>query len=80
VSCLCPGPTRTEFGEVAGFGGSGLFDKVAMDARTVVAAGLAGLDRNKAVVIPGVVNKVGAVSGRFAPRSVVRRIAGAIKY
>ena len=27
VSCLCPGPTRTEFGAVAGFGGSGLFDR-----------------------------------------------------
>ena len=26
VSALCPGPTRTEFGEVAGFGGNGLFD------------------------------------------------------
>ena len=23
VSCLCPGPTRTEFGDVAGFGGNG---------------------------------------------------------
>jgi short-subunit dehydrogenase len=80
VSCLCPGPTRTEFGNVAGFGGNGLFDKVAMNAAEVVKAGLAGFDRNKAVVIPGVVNKIGAVSGRFAPRSVVRKIAGAIKY
>jgi short-subunit dehydrogenase len=80
VSCLCPGPTRTEFGDVAGFGGNGLFDKVAMNAPEVVKAGLEGLDKNKAVVIPGVVNKVGAVSGRFAPRSVVRKIAGAIKY
>ena len=32
VSCLCPGPTRTEFGDVAGFGGNGLFDRVAMNA------------------------------------------------
>jgi short-subunit dehydrogenase len=80
VSCLCPGPTRTEFGEVAGFGGSGMFDKTAMGAEEVVTAGLDGLDKNKAVVIPGVLNKVGAVSGRFAPRSVVRKIAGAIKY
>ena len=32
VSCLCPGPTRTEFGEVAGFGGNGLFDRVAMES------------------------------------------------
>jgi len=80
VSCLCPGPTRTEFGEVAGFGGSGTFDRVAMDAPAVVAAGLRGLDRNRAVVVPGLVNKIGAASTRFAPRSVVRRIAGAIKY
>jgi len=80
VTCLCPGPTRTEFGEVAGFGGSGMFDRVAMDAPTVVDAGLKGLDKNKAVVVPGVVNKIGAQSTRFAPRSVVRKIAGAIKY
>jgi short-subunit dehydrogenase len=80
VTCLCPGPTRTEFGEVAGFGGNGLFDRVAMESSGVVKAGLDGLDKNKAVVIPGIVNKVGAFSGRFAPRSVVRKIAGSIKY
>jgi short-subunit dehydrogenase len=80
VSCLCPGPTRTEFGEVAGFGGNGLFDRVAMDAAAVVRTGLAGLDKNKAVVVPGLVNKLTANSGRFAPRSVFRKIAGAIKY
>ena len=41
---------------------------------------LDGLDRNKAVVVPGLVNKLTANSGRFAPRSVVRKIAGSIKY
>jgi short-subunit dehydrogenase len=80
VSCLCPGPTRTEFGDVAGFGGNGMFDKVAMNAPEVVKAGLDGIEKNKAVVIPGLINKAGALSGRFAPRSVVRKIAGAIKY
>jgi short-subunit dehydrogenase len=80
VSCLCPGPTRTEFGEVAGFGGNGLFDRVAMDAPEVVAAGLRGLDGNKAVVVTGLVNKLGAASTRFAPRAIVRKIAGSIKY
>lgn len=80
VSCLCPGPTRTEFGEVAGFGGNGLFDRVAMNAREVVEAGLNGLDSNRAVVVTGWLNKIGAASTRFAPRSVVRKIAGAIKY
>jgi hypothetical protein len=80
VTCLCPGPTRTEFGEVAGFGGNGLFDRVAMESPAVVKAGLDGLEKNKAVVIPGFVNKAGAFSGRFVPRSVVRKIAGSIKY
>lgn len=80
VSALCPGPTRTEFGEVAGFGGNGLFDRVAMESPEVVKAGLDGLDKNHAVVVPGLANKIGAFSTRFAPRSVVRRIAGAIKY
>jgi hypothetical protein len=80
VSCLCPGPTRTEFGDVAGFGGNGLFDRVAMESPAVVKAGLDGLDRNKAVIVPGWMNKLTANSGRFAPRSVVRKIAGAIKY
>ena len=80
VSCLCPGPTRTEFGEVAGFGGNGLFDRVAMDSPEVVKAGLEGLEKNRAVVVPGVVNKIGAASTRFAPRPVIRKIAGSIKY
>ena len=80
VSCLCPGPTRTEFGDVAGFGGNGMFDRVAMEAPDVVKAGLDGLARNKAVVVPGLVNKLTANSGRFAPRSIVRKIAGAIKF
>src|SRR3954470_7297523 len=80
VSCLCPGPTRTEFGDVAGFGGNGLFDRVAMNATEVVEAGLRGLDRNRAVVVTGWLNKVVAASTRFAPRPMARKIAGSIKY
>jgi short-subunit dehydrogenase len=80
VSCLCPGPTRTEFGEVAGFGGNIAFDRFAMGAAEVVEIGLKGLDRNRAVVIPGIVNKLGAIGAQLAPRSAVRKIARAIKY
>ena len=46
----------------------------------VVEAGLRGLDKNHAVVVPGIQNKVTAASTRFAPRKLVRKIAGAIKY
>ena len=71
VSALCPGPTATEFGEVAGFGGNGAFDRVAMDAREVVAAGLNGLDANQRGG-----RRRGAQQGRRAQhalRSAVRR-------
>ena len=57
-----------------------MFDKLAMSAAEVVESGLDGLDRNRAVVVTGLVNKLGAMSTRFAPRSTVRKIAGAIKY
>ena len=80
VSALCPGPTRTEFGAVAGFGEEGSFDRLSMDSPTVVRVALRGLERNKAVVIPGIVNKTGAVSSRFVPRALVRKIAGALKF
>ena len=80
VSALCPGPTRTEFGEVAGIKSLGQFDRLAMDAEPVVRAGLEGLEANRAVVIPGGMNKAGAWSTRFAPRSVVRKIAGSLKF
>ena len=80
VSALCPGPTRTEFGEVAGFGQDSRFDKVAMSAEEVVRQGLAGLEDKRAVVITGALNKAGAWGTRFIPRSVARRIAGALKF
>src|ERR1044072_426256 len=60
VSALCPGPTRTEFGDVAGIKSLGQFDRLAMDSEPVVRAGLEGLAANRAVVIPGAVNKAGA--------------------
>ena len=79
VTALCPGPTRTEFFDVAGLTGNGLFDRIAMDAVPVVRAGLKGLERNRAIVVPGLINKATAQSSRVAPRALVRRIAGALK-
>jgi short-subunit dehydrogenase len=79
VSALCPGPTATEFGDVAGFGKS--IPKFAMaDAAAVVRAGIRGLDRNRAVVIPGFLNKMSGQCHRLLPRSALRRITAAIKF
>lgn len=79
VSALCPGPTSTEFGEVAGFGGNKAVETLAATSEDVVAAGIAGLDSNKAVVVPGFTNKLTANSSRFLPRSTVRKIVKLIK-
>ena len=45
----------------------GAFDRLSADAASVVRAGIKGLDRNRAVVVPGMINKVGAASTRFGP-------------
>jgi short-subunit dehydrogenase len=79
VSALCPGPTATEFGQVAGFGPSNLLDRIAADSPSVVRAGLKGLEKGRAIVIPGLINKSTAQAHRFFPRSWVRRIAGSLK-
>lgn len=78
VTALCPGPTDTEFGGLAGFKRNQL--KIFIGAPgPVVRAGLRGLDRNQAIVIPGLMNKVTAQSNRVIPRAVMRRIAAALK-
>ena len=79
VTALCPGPTRTEFGEVAGFKSSGGFDKISARSEDVVAMGLKALDQGRAVAIPGLVNKLGAQAHRLLPRSWLRKVTALIK-
>ena len=79
VSALCPGPTRTEFAEVADMADSALFKRFASDPETVVKDGLRALKANKAVEVSGAMNSVAAGSVRFAPRGVVRRMAGSLQ-
>jgi hypothetical protein len=78
VTALCPGPTRTEFGDVAGFSENAALTRVFMEAAPVVRRGLDALEKNRAVVITGGLNRAIAFSTRFAPRSVARKIAGAL--
>ncbi|GAA4774262.1 SDR family oxidoreductase [Stakelama sediminis] len=73
VSALCPGPTRTEFADVAGMGNTELFNRFGSDAATVVRDGLAALDANAAVRVSGMMNRVMAFSTRLAPRGMLRR-------
>ena len=79
VTALCPGPTATEFGAVAGLADNAVFDKFAVEPEGVVRAGIEGLAAGRAVVVPGLLNKAGAQGHRLLPRAWLRRIAGSIK-
>lgn len=72
ISCLCPGATATEFADVADMNDSLLFRLGTMSSQQVARIGVRGLDRNKAVVIAGLKNWLGAFSLRFSPRFLVR--------
>lgn len=75
VMALCPGPTRTEFGEVAGAGED--FAKVGpltMSAERVIGAALRAFDHGDVICVPGIVNHAGATSVRLLPRFAVRRL------
>jgi short-subunit dehydrogenase len=75
ISCLCPGPTSTEFRSVSGFDPKGRLAKLSANAQSVVRAGLRGLEANKAVVVPGLSNKLISQANRFFPRAFMRRAA-----
>jgi uncharacterized protein len=79
VAALCPGPTRTEFAEVAGMGDSELFKRFASSSEAVVRDGLAALESNTAVKVSGMINSIMAESIRFTPRLLARRIAGSMQ-
>lgn len=79
VSALCPGPTETEFREVAGRPRSPVLDRVAMRAGPVVEAGLRGLERGRTIVVPGAFNKLCTASVRVLPRALVRRVVARIQ-
>ena len=74
VSALCPGPTETGFVAAAGMGDSKLFDRGAMDARTVAVEGYRGMLAGKTIVIPGFRNNLLARAVSFAPRGLVTKI------
>ena len=71
VTTLCPGPTESEFKVRAGSQRSRLFEAFVMDAPTVARVGYDGMMKGKAVVIPGLRNKLIPIAARLGPRSLV---------
>jgi short-subunit dehydrogenase len=73
VTAVCPGPVRTEFGAVGGFGGAD--DRIPgvlwLSAASVAAAAVAGAEKGERVVAPGPLNQIAALYGHHLPRSVL---------
>jgi uncharacterized protein len=78
VTALCPGPVDTEFSSVAQRASgkqptpSPSFMHVAVE--DVVRAGLAGIERNKPLVVPGIVMKIAMLLVRVTPMAILRRV------
>lgn len=76
VSALCPGPTITEFHDVAGGKNTRLMTQgVVADARSVAEFGYKALQRGVRVAVPGVQNKLLVQAKRIVPRGLVARLA-----
>ena len=75
ATASCPGPTATEFGDVAGSSKSNLFKRRVADAASVARHGYRAMLAGTVVAIPGMQNKLSVQSVRIAPRAVVRAIS-----
>jgi short-subunit dehydrogenase len=75
ATASCPGPTATEFGDVAGSSKSNLFKRRVADAASVARHGYRAMLAGTVVAIPGLQNKLSVQSVRIAPRAVVRAIS-----
>jgi short-subunit dehydrogenase len=79
VSVLCPGPTSSAFFRNAQLDVQGLQgSKLMMSVEQVATLALKGLDKNRAIIIPGWRNWLLAMSPRLAPRSLIRWLSGQI--
>ena len=80
LTAVCPGPVKTEFMDVAGLSGAevqlpGVFW---MSAESVAKAAVEAAEDGKRAIVPGLLNRAGAITGQHAPRMlalpVVKRV------
>ena len=75
VTCLCPGPTESNFQSAANMHESkAVKGQKLSTAKEVAEYGFDSLMENKVVAIPGILNYIMANSVRFTPRFLVRKI------
>ncbi|MEL7224736.1 MAG: short-chain dehydrogenase, partial [Cyanobacteria bacterium J06576_12] len=76
VTCLCPGPTQSNFGQVAGMNKIPAMGKLSNDkfptAHTVAEYGYQCLKKGKVVAVHGTLNKILTFTPRLMPRKLLR--------
>lgn len=77
LTAVCPGPVRTEFAQAAGIeqAEQQTPDFVWMSAETVAKAAVEAADKGKRAIVPGLLNRAGALTGQYTPRKLVLPIA-----
>ena len=73
VTCLCPGPTETEFAQVAGMKSVRLPNLDVADAADVAEFGYRAMRAGSRVAVPGARNKLVVQAQRFVPRRLIAR-------
>ncbi len=75
VTSLCPGPTKTEFGDTAGLSGTKLFSGPNLLTSTAVArAGYTAAMKGQRMVMPGFLNKLLIFGARLMPRGLLLKM------
>ena len=76
VSCLCPGPTATEFGQRGSMKPMKAPRSWRMGALEVAQAGFDGLMQGRSLIIPGFSNNLIVCAVKFLPRGFIARQVG----
>lgn len=78
VTALCPGPVATNFfAATESKGMDGVVEKMSgimMTAEQVASDALKAFDKGRAVIVPGVPNKLGALAASCTPNAIVTRL------
>ena len=70
ISCLCPGPVKTNFNNVAGV----KFTMKSLDAKYVARYGIDGMFSKKLTIVPGSSTRLGLFFSRFLSTKALLRI------
>lgn len=74
ITTVCPGPTRTEFGAIAGEARSALMRNGTVDPEAVAERGLAAWRAGRALAFASFGGRLGSTLPRLLPRSWMRRL------